>query len=380
MNADSDEVIGELLPGTTLYLDQLPSINVVAVSSEEAESVEFSLNNQAFSVENVPPYALAGDTSGDYKAWTPSVGNYLITARAFSEDKTQGDAGLPFSIAISVVGSSGSTTTSTTTMTTTTSASLVTQSGDFNALRGDFLSLHYDHAPDKDDGHSAAADRTILETDFNCSFLGNQMLAVGGTYGRNKGQYNSNSEAVMDVVWGSCGAGWLDAHNNWMQVRSQLYQRWKAVITSGAHVWVKEGGQSNLTAEVVRLLRAEGLDTIAKVHTVQHSNWNEQQTHSSELNYVKANTDYIRIKDANAYLNKRCPCSNEIESFVETARNHPVFGASWTSAFDYYDPNNRVDFSDTGELMWILGLGNGDVPRTNYMGIDILEFGQQYLN
>lgn len=34
-----------------------------------------------------------------------------------------------------------------------------------------------------------------------------------------------NSEAVMDVVWGSCGAGWLDAHNNWMQVRSQLYQR-----------------------------------------------------------------------------------------------------------------------------------------------------------
>ena len=37
-------------------------------------------------------------------------------------------------------------------------------------------------------------------------------------------------------------------------------------------------------------------DTIAKVHTVQHSNWNEQQTHSSELNYVKANTDYIRIK------------------------------------------------------------------------------------
>ena len=145
-------MIGELLPGTTLYLDQLPSINVVAVvASEEAvQSVEFSLNNQAFSVENVAPYALAGDTSGDYKAWTPSVGNYLITARAFSEDKTQGDAGLPFSIAISVVGSSGSTTTSTTTMTTTTSASLVTQSGDFNALRGDFLSLHYDHAPDKD--------------------------------------------------------------------------------------------------------------------------------------------------------------------------------------------------------------------------------------
>jgi len=30
----------------------------------------------------------------------------------------------------------------------------------------DPLSLHYDHTPDKDDGQSAAADRTVLESLF----------------------------------------------------------------------------------------------------------------------------------------------------------------------------------------------------------------------
>lgn len=31
----------------------------------------------------------------------------------------------------------------------------------------DLLALHYDFAPDRDDGHSAALDRTILETEFS---------------------------------------------------------------------------------------------------------------------------------------------------------------------------------------------------------------------
>ena len=33
----------------------------------------------------------------------------------------------------------------------------------FNS-KTDLISLHYDHAPDKDDGQSAAADRTVLES------------------------------------------------------------------------------------------------------------------------------------------------------------------------------------------------------------------------
>ena len=32
--------------------------------------------------EKVAPYALFGDTSGDYKAWTPAVGTYRLTVDA----------------------------------------------------------------------------------------------------------------------------------------------------------------------------------------------------------------------------------------------------------------------------------------------------------
>lgn len=47
----------------------------------------------------------------------------------------------------------------------------------------DLLSLHYDHAPDKDDGHSAAADRTILETLYDCEWIKAHVVAVSGAYG-----------------------------------------------------------------------------------------------------------------------------------------------------------------------------------------------------
>lgn len=34
-----------------------------------------------------------------------------------------------------------------------------------------------------------------------------------------------------------------------------------------------------------------------------------------------------------------------------------MFGTVWEAAFTYYKPEHRLDFSDTGELMHILGLG-----------------------
>ena len=42
----------------------------------------------------------------------------------------------------------------------------------------DLLSLHYDHAPDKDDGHSAAADRTILESLHTRDWVKTHVVAV----------------------------------------------------------------------------------------------------------------------------------------------------------------------------------------------------------
>ena len=49
----------------------------------------------------------------------------------------------------------------------------------------DLISLHYDHAPDKDDGQSAAADRTLLQVHYGMDWISKHVIAVSGTYGKN---------------------------------------------------------------------------------------------------------------------------------------------------------------------------------------------------
>ncbi|MFW6132767.1 MAG: hypothetical protein ACOC8F_02635, partial [Planctomycetota bacterium] len=218
----------------------------------------------------------------------------------------------------------------------------------------DLISLHYDHAPDRDDGQSAAADRTILQTLFGGDWLERHVVAVSGAYGKNRPHFRRDSDAVMEAVWNDAG-GWLAAHDHRRRVVGQLAGLWLQTLAEGGDVWVKEGGQSDLTADVVRLLRRAGVDadTTRRVHVVQHSNWNERQTTDADLAYTKKHTDYIRIKDANRFLNVK----GGDDAFEASARKHPVFGAHWRAAFDYYNPDRRLDFSDTGELMRICGLG-----------------------
>ena len=89
---------------------------------------------------------------------------------------------------------------------------------------------------------------------------------------------------------------------------------------------------------------------------MQHSNWNENETTDTALAYTQKHTHYIKIKDANAYLNTK----GGNDAFVKAATEHPVFGNIWKAAFAYYNPKERLDFSDTGALMHILGLGELD--------------------
>ncbi len=231
----------------------------------------------------------------------------------------------------------------------------------------DLLSLHYDHAPDKDDGHSAAADRTLLQSLFGVDWIRAHVVPVSGAYGVNQDDFNPDSDAVMDAAWNDCG-GWLAAHADRESVLAELTSRWRGVLKTGGDVWVKEGGQSDVTAEVLRRVK-EGLpevDTKKRIHVVQHSQWNENHTSEAALAYTREHSDYIRINDANAYLNT--PGGDE--AFVRAARDHPVFGSVWRAAFAYYNPEERLDFSDTGELLYILGIGE----------IGFAEFSKRFLS
>lgn len=218
----------------------------------------------------------------------------------------------------------------------------------------DLLSLHYDHAPDKDDGHSAAADRTVLQSLHGTAWLKDHVVAVSGAYGENANRYNSKSDAVMDAAWKDAG-GWLDGHKQHDKVVAELVKRWTKTLAAGGDVWVKEGGQSDITAEAVRAIQRQSpeVDTTERIHVVQHSDWNEDQTTDAALEYTKKHTHYVRIPDANAYLNLQ----GGHDEFEAAARSHPTFGPAWRAAFAYYDPDERLDYSDTGELFYILGLG-----------------------
>lgn len=231
----------------------------------------------------------------------------------------------------------------------------------------DLLALHYDHAPDKDDGHSAAADRTVLESLHGADWIRERVLAVSGTYGRNKATFDKASDKVMDVTWGERG-GWVAADRDWEGAVRQVLERWAQTLLAGGDVHVKEGGQSDLTCEVVKRLAARlpDVNLRQRIHVVQHSDWNEKQTTPQALEFTKASTDYVRIRDANRYLNVQ----GGNKAFERAALTHSIFGPSWTAAFDYYSPRQRLDFSDTGELFHILGLGELSIDAVRERFLD----------
>lgn len=222
----------------------------------------------------------------------------------------------------------------------------------------DGICLHYDHAADRDDGHSAAADRTILESLYGAAWIRQHVRPVSGAHGLNGDRFRLESDAVMQAVWDPVG-GWLSAHHDRPATVAELARFWLRTLDAGGDIWIKEGGQSDVSAAVLGRVRQQrpALDTTARIHIVQHSNWNEKQTTPADLAFVKTHTDYIRIPDANAYLNRKGGCPR----FVAAAVEHPRFGSAWQAAFAYYDPAHRLDFSDTGALMRIVGLGPLDI-------------------
>ena len=148
--------------------------------------------------------------------------------------------------------------------------------------------------------------------------LGLQPHVVGGAHGVwNRDRYDAGSEAVMNAAWPGV---WVDAHGNRGRAIEQTYTRWQQTLSAGGDVWIAEGGQSDMTAAVVRLLNQRlSVNTRNRIHLVQHSQWNEDHADRTDLAYVKANTDYIRIEDGN-HPNSTADLNNRNSQFVALAR------------------------------------------------------------
>lgn len=110
VNAATDADIGPLLDGAVVDLDATgTALNVRATTTGPVGSVAFEMSGaQAVTrTENVAPYALFGDTNGNYSAWNPPLGSYTLTITPWSGASASGTAGPAVELTFVVVRGGG---------------------------------------------------------------------------------------------------------------------------------------------------------------------------------------------------------------------------------------------------------------------------------
>ncbi len=230
----------------------------------------------------------------------------------------------------------------------------------------DLVALHYDNCPDRDDGHAIAAGKSVV-TRVGLT----NVLVINGTCGDSiRNLYQPEGEAVAQASWGS---QWLDYFNAGEATIQASANQWVNVLANDGDVWVAEGGPSDFTAKVLRRIQNQmpSLD-LKNVHVVQHSTgsgFNEARTSSENIELVKRVADYRAIPNGNNGGNGSANFRQNSSFFVDTARQSE-FSNEWSAAFDYLDPNRRLDFSDTVELLYII-----DETETKTVN----DFAQRYL-
>lgn len=115
INADNEQPIpgyAAIPDGAVLDLSALPTknLNIRANTSPAlVGSVRFAFQNSTnYRTETGAPYALFGDTNGNYAAWVPPLGSYTVKGTPYSGASASGTPGVPLTIHFSVVQSSAS--------------------------------------------------------------------------------------------------------------------------------------------------------------------------------------------------------------------------------------------------------------------------------
>lgn len=110
IDAQNDVIIDEMYDGYLIDYDAIGTnqINIVAnTNPATVGSVVFSLDGDPNTrTENVAPYSLDGDDSGDYFSWTPTIGGYHLVATPYSGGGGGGTAGAALEMGFVVYDSS----------------------------------------------------------------------------------------------------------------------------------------------------------------------------------------------------------------------------------------------------------------------------------
>lgn len=238
------------------------------------------------------------------------------------------------------------------------------QKTDFS-MSNDLLLVQLDCKTDIDDLHTAAGLATLLH---HPDYKDLNYFAIAGTYGIQEGLYVPPNE-LMKLAFGK---NWADAHNKRGKSIKQVVKKVKKTIKSGSSVWVAEAGQSDFTADWVKILVEENpsLNVKEKIHVVQHSDWNESVTEPAKLKYTQSVTDYHKIADGNAVGNGTPGLKSDGIVNWDSKLNDNHLTLVWNTAMrlgnQYNGKDGRylnesvaeggLDFSDLSEVCYILNL------------------------
>ncbi len=243
----------------------------------------------------------------------------------------------------------------------------------------DILIAQFDSKPDPDDIHAQAALGSMLA---HSDLSGVKYYAVAGAIGKQGGKF-IDSDKLFDMAFGK--DHWTDANANWNGSVTNIKNKVIPILNNGGKVWVQEAGQSDITADwVAQVIRSVGASKVKNnVIVVQHSEWNQDQTTTSDLNYVKSKTKYFYIDDGNADFNQSWGDHGPYQTpsyrsgdkkWIAQAKSSPNAKAKelWREADRVVDrafPNgvpydwsslktDGVDFSDCVENWWIFNIDN----------------------
>ena len=238
--------------------------------------------------------------------------------------------------------------------------------GHFNPGQDLFLP-QFDSKTDVDDLHSVAGVATMLR---DPRFSEVNYHAVAGAYGIQEGLYVP-APGLFNLAF---GARWSNAHEDREGALAEVSKLVAETLNNGGHVWVAEAGQSDFTADWLKLVRERHPSVVTEelVHVVQHSDWNESVTSPESLAYVKQYADYQKIPDGNELDNGTPGLRTESGAYWHIALGSAGNGESWSLARDiamqYNGRDGRynndaiavggMDFSDVSESCWIFGFSD----------------------
>ncbi|QBG46738.1 hypothetical protein EGM51_04750 [Verrucomicrobia bacterium S94] len=249
--------------------------------------------------------------------------------------------------------------------------------GFFNAAT-DILIPQYDSNHDPDDIHSIAALGCMLAHE---DYSNVNYFAVHGAYGIQNDNNFIDSPQFFKLVFGQEDEKWVNASPqdpDWNGAVAKIAAKVKPVLDAGGKAWVAEAGQSDITADWVAALIADGVPEAtvkSNVVVVQHSDWNEEHTTAEDLAYVKLKCNYQVINDGNGTSTARDPGAPATPSYRSTTTSFQVdamtspnnkaraywLEADWVIQDEGYLPSHSsitvggVDFSDAVEAHWIFG-------------------------